>query len=309
MRIFLTGASGLLGQSVSAALLRRGDAVTALSRKPRKSEAGGVHWVAGDPAKRGDWCREIDGHDAVVHLAGESIASGRWTESRKQRIASSRIDSTRLIVEAIEGASSPPPTFVCASATGYYGSRGEELLDEHSAPGNDYLARVCQDWEAAAQRPTATSLRAISIRFSVILSANGGALSNMLLPFRLGLGGPLGPKERWFPWIHEADATGLVLHAIDTPEYLHDGTTRTLNGPVNAVAPGVVRMGEFASTLGEVLHRPALLPVPLALLRIPLGELATLLSPGQRVSCDLAIASGYRFVHPDLADALRACLE
>ena len=309
MRIFVTGASGLVGSGVCEALLKRGDDVTALSRSARTSTAGGVSWVEGDPSVAGDWCREIDGQDAVIHLAGESVAAGRWTKARKARLVDSRIESTRCIASAIEAAASKPHTFVCASATGYYGSRGEELLEEGSEPGTDFLATLCCDWEAAAQLAANDSLRVASVRFAVVLSGNGGALANMLPPFRLGLGGPLGPKDRWFPWIHETDAIGLVLHALDTAEIECGEKTQPFAGPINLSAPGTVRMGEFSKTLGRVLRRPAFFSVPLGLLKIPLGEFADLISPGQRVSAARAVASGYDFAYPDLESALRACLK
>ena len=305
----MTGASGLLGKGVCEALLSRGDEVTALSRKPQSSEPGGVCWVTGDPAIRGKWCSEIDGHEAVIHLAGESIAGGRWTRARKERLVNSRVESTKLIVEAIQDSNSRPSTFVCASATGYYGPRGEELLDEEATPGTDFLAHLCQEWEAAALQAGSPALRVACVRFGVVLSASGGALASMLPPFRLGLGGPLGPRDRWFPWIHEADAIGLVLHALDTCEFERAGKPQSLDGPINAVAPGAVRMGEFASALGSALGRPSFFAVPIGLLRIPLGELASLLSPGQHVSCARAIDSGYVFAQPDLAGALRECLD
>lgn len=308
MRVFLTGASGLLGSQVCKRLHARGDEVTALSRRAHSSEPGGVEWVEGDPAVEGAWCGAIDGCDAVIHLAGESIAGGRWTQARKAKLVNSRVASTRLIANTITSSTSAPQTFVTASATGYYGSRGEELLSESSEPGDDFLAHLCRDWETAALESSSESLRVTCIRFGVVMSAQGGALASMLPPFRLGLGGPLGPRDRWFPWIHEADAVGLVLHALDTSRYEFGGESHRLTGPINAVAPGSVRMGEFASALGEALGRPAFLAVPLGLLRIPLGELASLLSPGQRVSCGLATDSGYEFAHPELADAFRDCL-
>ena len=308
MRVFVTGASGLLGSELCERLLARGDEVTALSRKPQKSQREGIRWVVGDPAEAGPWCKEIDGQDAVVHLAGESIASGRWTRARKARLVGSRVESTRLIATAIQQSAQPPRTLVNASATGFYGSRGEELLDESSTPGSDFLAGLCRDWEAEALALQSDSLRVVCLRFAPVLSAEGGALANMLPAFRLGLGGPVGPRERWFPWVHEADAVGLTLYAIDTSRYESEAGSTPLRGPINVVAPGVVRMSEFARGLGKAVRRPAVIPVPLGLLRVPLGELADLLSPGQRVSSDLARASGYVFEQPTLQGALAACL-
>ncbi len=308
MRVFVTGATGLVGRALCDELLRRGDEVVALSRKSQRSVHGSLRWVVGDPGVSGPWTNEVEGTCAVVHLAGESIASGRWTRARKDRMVASRVTSTRLVSQAIAACANPPRVLVTASATGYYGFRGEEPLSEDASPGDDFLARLCCAWEAAALEAARDPLRVVCMRFGVVLSASGGALPKLFLPFRLGLGGPLGPSDRWFPWIHERDAVGLVLHALrgDAPDPVRDAPV--LRGPVNAVAPGVVRMGEFASALGAVLRRPAWLPVPMGLLRIPLGELADMLSPGQRVECGQAIASGYRFSYPDLDSAFRACL-
>jgi uncharacterized protein (TIGR01777 family) len=304
MRVFVTGATGLVGSALCTELLRLGYEVTALSRKPPAGSRASLDWVIGDPAVPGSWQAEIDGACAIVHLAGESIAGGRWTRARKARLVASRVDSTRLIGQTIASCTNPPEVWVNASATGYYGMRGEQWLAEDAAPGDDFLARLCCDWEAAALERGSETLRVVCLRFGVVLSARGGALAKMLPPFRLGLGGPVGPSDRWFPWIHESDAVGLLVHAIQSS---NDGPP--LRGPLNAVAPGAVRMGEFAVAIGAVLGRPARLPVPLGLLRIALGEFADLLSPGQRVRCKAAQASGYEFAQPTLDSALRACLE
>ncbi|MBW2292604.1 MAG: TIGR01777 family oxidoreductase [Deltaproteobacteria bacterium] len=315
MRVFITGATGLLGRALCGELVRRGDEVVALSRKQQPAREDSARWVVGDPASEGPWCSEIDGADAVVHLAGESIAGGRWTRARKASLVASRVESTRLISREISNCASPPEVLICASATGYYGARGEQQLAEDAAPGDDFLAGLCRDWEAAAQEAASDAVRVVCLRFAVVLSAQGGALEKMLPPFRLGLGGPLGPKDRWFPWIHERDAVGLMLHALGPSDSVGPDGDRSgegsdlLRGPVNAVAPGAVRMGEFASALGTELRRPAVLPVPLGALRLILGELAELLSPGQRVLADRALASGYRFSYPDITSAIRACLE
>jgi uncharacterized protein (TIGR01777 family) len=308
MRVFVTGATGLVGSALCTALLARGDDVIGLSRVPQPAREASPRWLVGDPAIPGPWQDEIEGASAVVHLAGESIASGRWTQARKARLVASRIDSTRLIAKTISNCADPPTVWVNASATGYYGSRGEELLSEDASPGDDFLARLCCDWEAEALAGASEMLRIVCMRFGVVLSSRGGALAKMLPPFRLGLGGPVGPRDRWFPWIHEHDAVGLLVHALQSEDNVTHGR-QALRGPVNATAPATVRMGEFASTLGEVLRRPALIPVPLGLLRIPLGEFAALLSPGQRVGCERALAAGYRFAHPTLVRALRECLD
>lgn len=299
MRIFVTGATGLIGRPLCDQLIEAGHEVRALSRRtPGEAGAGALQWVQGDVGRSGEWSAAVDGCDAVIHLAGESIAARRWTRRQKQRLVESRVDSTRQILAAVEASRSRPSALLSASATGYYGARGEEELDESAKPGSDFLAELCVAWEREAQRGETLGMRVVSLRFGVVLSAEGGALAQMLPPFRLGLGGPLGPSDRWFPWIHEADARGLLLHAL----------AGTHAGPLNAVAPDAVRMGEFAATLGRVLKRPALLPLPLPLVRIGVGEVADHLVPGQRVIPRVAQESGYAFRYPQLEDALRACV-
>lgn len=307
MRVFVTGASGLVGGAVCRALLLEGCEIVALSRSAQTSRDTGMRWVVGDAAVDGDWLGEIDGSDAVVHLAGESIGDRRWTRAHKARLVASRVESTKLIARAIETCASPPAVFISASATGYYGYRGEDLLGESEPPGDDFLAHLCRDWELAARRVASDALRVVCLRFGVVLSREGGALEKMVLPFRLGVGGPIGPRARWFPWVHEADAVGLILHALSASDA--DENHTKLSGPVNVVAPGAVRMGEFSQTVGEVLHRPALIAVPLWLLRAPLGEFAAYVSPGQRVDCGLATQSGYRYRYAELGSALKACLK
>jgi len=298
-RIFVTGATGLLGTQLCRALAADGHSVVALSRSgaPGRSPAG-VSWLTGDITRPGDWYQGIDGAQAIVHLAGEPIADGRWTAARKEALVRSRIESTLRIAEAIENAKYRPSLMICASATGYYGPRGDEVLDERAEPGEDFLARLCIDWESAAQAAAVQGVRVINLRFGVILSRSGGALARMLPIFKLGVGGPLGPPERYFPWIHEADATGLIRFALED-------TNGALRGPVNATAPEAVRMGDFARCLGRVLRRPAFIPVPIAALRLVLGEAAGGLVPGQHVVPEKAVASGYTFRFPQLERALR----
>jgi len=317
VRIFVTGASGLVGASLCTALAEEGHEVTALSRtqknagdEPRPRQ-GVLRWVQGDCTRPGSWMGAVDGAKALVHLAGESIAAGPWTVARKALLVDSRVESTRLLVRAAAKAQQRPELLVCASATGIYGSRGEEELGESSKPGSDFLAGLCRDWEAAAREAEAVGLRVVSMRFGVVLSSRGGALARMLMPFKLGLGAPLGPQANWFPWVHEDDAVGLLRFALhsacpDGVEWNAPGAP--LCGAVNVVAPGSVRMGEFATTLGRVLKRPVFIRVPQFALRLALGELADGLSPGQKVRPEKALAAGYRFQHPELEGALRACL-
>ena len=291
MKIFVTGASGLIGSDLCADLLADGHGVTALSRQTR---TGGPEWVTGDASEPGGWCDAACTADAVFHLCGESVADGRWTNARKRALIRSRVGSTRVLVDALEAAKTRPGLLVCASACGYYGSRGEEELIESSPAGSDFLARMCCEWEAEADRAEALGMRVVKVRFGVVMSARGGAFPQMLSIFRLGLGGPLGPRDRWFPWVGESDTLGLLRFVLD----------REISGPLNAVAPGASRMGEFASTLGRVLGRPAFLPVPELALKLVLGEMGGSLTPGQHIVPKAALEAGYTFHHPTLEGAL-----
>jgi uncharacterized protein (TIGR01777 family) len=296
MRVFVTGASGLIGGLLVERLLARGDEIVALTRRPPAPSSHGPTWVQGDVTAAGPWQERVPGADAVVHLAGEPLDARRWSIRQKERLRASRITGTANVVAALSGAPRPR-VLVTASAVGIYGARGEEELDEAAGPGGDFLAQLCQAWEAEARRASDAGVRAVSLRMAVVLSGRGGALARMRPAFTLFAGGPLGDRRAWFPWIHEDDAVGLALHALDT-----DG----LSGPVNAVAPGIVRMGEFARALGRALHRPAWVPVPELALRLLVGELATSLNPGMKVVPRAALAAGYRFRHEALDGALAA---
>jgi uncharacterized protein (TIGR01777 family) len=293
MNIVVTGASGLLGGKVLARL--RGHDVTAVSRRTR---TGGdrLTWVQGDITTAGSWQHAVEAADAVIHLAGEPIGDKRWTSARKDSLRASRIESTRRVVEAMGARRA---VLVSASATGFYGPRGEEPLDEEAGPGSDFLSELCQQWEAEARAAASRGVRTVCLRFGVVLSSRGGALARMLPAFKLFVGGPLGDPQNWFPWIHEDDVAGLVAHALATP---------ALAGPVNAVGPEYVRMGEFARSLGRALGRPAVMPVPLPALRLLLGELAEAINPGQKVVPRAALATGYHFVHERVDSALIAAL-
>ena len=297
-RVLISGATGLIGGALCDRLVAEGARVSALSRRGGGAATrDGVRFVRGEVTRPGDWQAEVASADAVVHLAGEPVAAGRWTASVKARIRDSRIEGTRRVVEAIRQAKTRPRVLVCASAAGYYGPRGEEELDESAAPGRDFLARLCVDWESEARRAAELGVRVVQLRFGLVLSADGGALPRMLTPFRLGVGGPLGPTERFVPWIHLDDVVGIARLALD------DGT-RALHGAVNLVAPEAIRMGEFASALGRALRRPALVPVPEFALRLLLGEATDAVVPGQRVIPRAALAAGYRFAFPTLGEAL-----
>jgi uncharacterized protein (TIGR01777 family) len=295
MRVAVTGATGFVGRALCTELSRGGHRVLALTRDPKRAHAllPGVEAIAWDAADTG-----LPTVDAVVNLAGESVA-GRWSDAKKRKIRESRVSGTRRLVEAIARAEQRPAAFVSTSAVGYYGDRGEETLTEASGPGADFLAEVCRDWEAEAQRAAGLGLRVVVLRLGVVLDRDGGPLAQMLTPFRLGAGGPLGSGKQWFPWIHRADAAGLFRFALERSE---------VTGALNAVAPEQARNGEFARSLGRALHRPALLPAPALALRLLLGEFADTLLGSQRVLPERTQAAGYEYRFPQLDAALRAIL-
>jgi uncharacterized protein (TIGR01777 family) len=298
MHVFLTGATGLVGRALCAELLRQGHAVTALTR--RLSAAGvlpaGVRPLEGDPAVAGRWQEALAGADACIHLAGEPVAAGRWTAARKASIEASRVDSTRLVAGVI--AAGGPSVLVSGSAVGFYGSRGDELLDESAGPGQGFLAHVAARWEAAAEAARKRA-RVVQVRTGLVLARDGGALPRLVAPFRLMAGGPLGDGSAWQPWLHLADEVGLLCFALQD-ERVH--------GPLNAAAPEPVRSRDLARAIGAVLHRPSLLPAPAAALRLLLGELAEVVLASQRVVPRRALDLGYAFRFPSLEPALRDLL-
>lgn len=238
----------------------------------------------------------LEGIDAVVHLAGEGIATSRWSESRKQRLRDSRVAATERLTRGLAALGRPPAAFVMASAIGIYGDRGDELLSEASAPGVGFLAELACDWEGAAAPARQRGVRVVALRLGLVLSRRGGVLQRLLTPFRLGVGGTVGYARAWWSWIALADVVGLLFHAIDTPR---------LDGPCNATAPGAVTAEAFARALGRALHRPTLLPVPPLALRLAFGEMADeVLLASLRVEPRRALDSGYRFRFPELAPAL-----
>jgi uncharacterized protein (TIGR01777 family) len=299
MRLFLTGASGLLGGSLIERLLAGGDQLLALTRRPRPGARTGLTWIEGDVTEPGAWQERIDGCEAIVHLAGEPLDARRWSAEQKQRLRHSRVAGTANVVAALSRGAARPRVLLTASAVGIYGARGEEELDEGAPPGGGFLAELCQAWETEAARASEAGVRTVCLRLAPVLSGRGGALPRMRTAFQLFAGGPIGDGRAWFPWIHEEDAIGLLLHAL---------ATERLGGPVNAVAPGLVRMGEFARALGQALRRPSWLPLPEVALRLLVGELATSLNPGMKVVPRAALAAGYPFRYPELPGALAAAL-
>ncbi|OPZ17021.1 MAG: Epimerase family protein [candidate division BRC1 bacterium ADurb.BinA364] len=295
---FIAGATGFIGRAAAERLRQAGWAVAALSRDAAKARAAlgeDVEIVAGDPARPGDWTARLDGCDAVVNLAGESVAGRRWTAAARQAIRDSRVESAQCIAAAIGAARNPPRALICASGSGYYGSSNERSLGEEAPAGGDFLARVCVEWEAAARQAEAFGARVALLRFGVVLHRSGGALARMLPLFRLGLGGPLGHGRQGFPWIHRDDAAGMILWLLET-----EGAS----GAFNAVAPDQATNAEFAKALGRLLRRPAILPAPALALRLLFGEGASVVLSGQFPSPRRALEMGYRFRFPSLRGAL-----
>ncbi len=272
-------------------------AIARLVRPGGRAAPGDVSW---NPASATIDVPAMEGADAVVHLSGASIAGGRWTPARKAVLRSSRVDSTRLLVDALANLQRKPRVLVCASATGYYGDRGDELLTESSEPGSDFLALLARDWEAEAMRAGAAGIRVVMLRFGVIFARHGGALPKMLLPFRFGLGGRIGTGRQWMPWIALDDAVSIARAAI---------TDQGFTGPLNTVAPNPVRNSDFTRIVARVLHRPAIFAVPAFALRAALGEMAQPLLLGSARAVPERLASlGYAFRFGDAESALRAVL-
>ncbi|MFI5090507.1 MAG: TIGR01777 family oxidoreductase [Terriglobales bacterium] len=289
MQVLVSGSSGLVGSALVTALEGAGHSVVRLVRRPP-----GANEIRLDPAKS-----PPEGFDAVVHLAGESIA-GRWTAEKKARIRDSRVQGTGTLAAALARTGRPPKVMVSASAIGIYGDRGDEALREESAPGSDFLAQVSQQWEAATEPAAQAGIRVVSLRIGVVLSSRGGALGRMLIPFRMGAGGRIGSGSQWMSWITLDDVVGVIQHAL---------AADSLRGPVNTVAPNPVTNAQFTRALGQVLHRPAIFPLPAFMVRLMFGEMGeALLLGSQLVDSGKLVASGFRFRHPELKPALEAIL-
>lgn len=291
MNVALSGASGLIGSALANSLEAAGDRCHRLVRR-RPSRPDELEWR---PERGLADSEAASGLDVMVHLAGENVATGRWTAGRRSRISASRGPATRRLVESLSRLERPPRLFVCASAVGYYGDRGDELLDEDSTCGAGFLASVCREWEAAARTASEVCERVAILRFGVVLSARGGALARMLPTFRLGLGGRLGSGRQYFPWIHIDDAVAAIRHVME----------RDIRGPVNLVAPEQVTNADLTRAIATTLGRPALIPAPSPALRLAFGEMAreTLLASARVVPGALQ-AGGFGYRHPTLGAAL-----
>ena len=294
MNVLISGATGLIGSSLAQELKSDGHRVTSLTRSPK-----GKNDLRWDP-DAGTVNGSLEGTDAVVHLAGESIAEGRWTASKKKRIMDSRKKGTRLLAETIAGLTMPPRVMISASAVGYYGDRGDEVLWEDSRPGSDFLAEVCRAWEAAADPAREAGIRVVHTRFGIVLSPEGGALGTTLPIFKLGGGGRIGSGRQWWSWVALDDVVGTIHHALEND---------SVEGPVNVGSPNPMTNAEYTRVLGKVLNRPTVLPVPAPAIRLALGGIAdALLLASQRMEPAKLKETGYHFRHPELEGALRHLL-
>ncbi|MGC1106126.1 MAG: TIGR01777 family oxidoreductase [Candidatus Acidiferrales bacterium] len=301
MKIIVSGSSGLVGAALIDSLRPEGHAIARLVRSGSAATADATSkMIRWEPPTGSIDLAAMEGADAVVNLAGASVAGGRWTTARKEVLRRSRVDATRHLVAGLAQLKEKPGVLVSASAIGYYGSRGDEILTEMSAPGNDFLAQLCRDWEVEAAKAEHEGIRTVILRFGIILAPHGGALQQMLRPFRLGVGGRLGSGRQWMSWITLEDVVALIRYAIEK---------ESPRGPVNAVTANGVTNAEFTSILAGVLHRPALFPAPRFALRLALGEMTDALLASQRVVPEKLNRMGYMFRHPQLKEALGSILD
>jgi uncharacterized protein (TIGR01777 family) len=298
MKVAITGATGLIGSKLEKAMTSDGAQILTLSRRVRTASdtTGAIFW---DPVNGELDSAALEGCDAIVHLAGETI-SNRWTGAQKERIRRSRVEGSRLLVDGLKTLTKPPTVFVAASAIGFYGDRGDEAIDESSPHGTGFLPDVCRSWEAETTRAQEVGARTLLLRFGIVLSTKGGALAKMLLPFKVGLGGPMGSGRQWMSWIHIDDVIAIIRFVMNRDD---------LSGPINTTAPQPVRQAEFAKTLGKALRRPAIAPAPGFAVRLLLGEMGqALLLEGQKVLPRRLQEAGYTFQHPELSEALEDIL-
>jgi hypothetical protein len=302
-KILITGATGSIGRNLVRKLSNRGNEITVFTRNPIDAEKKlptANKFIKWDYENIDSWSNELNGKDVVIHLAGANLAAKRWNKEYKKLAYDSRIISTKNLVGAIKSAELKPKAFICSSAVGYYGDRGDDILGEGEPPANNYLAKLCADWEKEAENAEDLDVRRVSVRTGLVLNKNEGLLKQLLPSFKFFMGGYLGSGKQWFPWIHIDDIVGIYLQAIDNEK---------LSGAVNAASPGIVTNKEFSKTLGKVLNRPALFPIPKIALRIVSGELGNYIADSQRVSMDKILKSGYNFKFENLEEALRDLLE
>ncbi|HKV44130.1 MAG TPA: TIGR01777 family oxidoreductase [bacterium] len=296
MHIAISGSHGLIGSALASALASDGHRVVRLVRAPSAAGDDRIGW---DPAAGVIDRAALDGLDAVVHLAGESVGSGRWTPAKKARIRDSRVGGTRLLTRALADLAHRPQVLICASAVGYYGSRHDQILVEESASGRGFLADVCREWEAAAEPARRAGIRVVHLRTGLVLTSTGGVLAKLLPIFRLGLGGRLGGGYQWMSWITLDDVVGAIAYSLRRD---------TVRGPLNLVSPQPITNQEFTAILGRVLHRPAIVAVPAVVLRAVLGEAAGEVLGSQRAHPAKLLTEGFAFRHPELEPALHHLL-
>lgn len=300
MKLVVTGATGFIGSVLCSRLLEQGHNLTLLTRSaPREAARQNKRWLHWTADTGGEWQQAVEGADGIINLAGEPIAAKRWTPEQKRSIVTSRLDSTRALIDAIVKAQQKPKFLINASAIGYYGPRGDEPITEDAECGSGFLAETTRDWENEASRAESLGLRVVYLRTGIVVGRDGGALAKMVPPFKFFIGGPLGSGKQWMSWIHVEDEVGLIIHLADNAQAA---------GPINATAPNPVTMRDFCRALGRVLGRPSWAPVPSFALRLLLGEMAEMLLTGQRVIPAAAQRLGYQFHYPQLEEALQACM-
>lgn len=302
-RVIVTGATGLIGKPLCQQLAAHGYEVVVFGRDiahAQRQVPSATNYVQWTPAENGPWTSALDGAYAVIHLAGASVFGKRWNEAYKREIRDSRVVGTRGLVNGMLAAASPPKVFVCGSAIGYYGFRDDTPLDETAAPGTDFLARICVDWEREALRAEAGGVRTVVVRTGIVLDLHEGALPQMLLPFKFFSGGPIGSGDQWVSWIHLDDIVGIFVFALEHAQ---------VRGPINGVAPEPLRNRDFSAALGRIYGTPSWLPVPSFALGLALGEAGAMATEGQRVVPQKAQEDGYQFRFPTAAAALRDLLK
>lgn len=302
-KIIITGATGSIGQKLTKKLTERGYNIVVFTRNRDNAQrklSNVYKVVQWDYNHFQEWVNELDNAAAVIHLAGANLGAKRWTAEYKRQIYDSRIISTRNLVEAIKSLEQKPKAFICASAVGYYGDRADEILKEDSTKGNDFLTKLCCDWENEAKQVEQLGVRRVSVRTGLVLMKDEGVIKQLLFPFKFFLGGSLGNGKQWFPWIHIDDIVGIYLQSIENIN---------LNGVVNAASPGIVRMKEFAKTFGSILKRPSFFPIPKFAIKIVAGEFGEYAVMSQRVSVEKILNAGYKFKFEKIGEALKDILK
>ena len=298
MNLVITGASGFIGSHLVEHLSKQFHTVKLLSRNPPlRQNAPKKEWLAWKPGVSGPWEQAIDGADGIINLAGEPIAGKRWSEAQKQELRASRINATKSLASAIAKANAKPRFLISSSAVGYYGPHGDEILTEESSPGNDFLSRLCVEWEDEARKAETYGVRVALVRTGIVLGKGKGALAKMVPPFKIFMGGPLGSGKQWMPWIHIDDHIGLLSFLMEKDN---------ASGAFNGTAPDPVTMEEFSKALGEALNRPSWAGVPASVLSMLLGEMADMLLTGQRALPQAALKLGYHFKYPKVREALES---